>query len=881
MNAKPTNAVTLDESKKTFVKNAVDSGFRNNPILINEIDRKLSMMSQSVANMSDPATYTAGPHGTVTMSREYGLSDTAGVTPLGGTVDFTEVRNSPGSYIFQCFTEVANVVDAWAPNGRNRLEVYRAVLDTVKKAVEDKNKIFNEKNVRVQATLSSTLTNARTLRQSIELQSSSLEAHIASAGLAPFNPALTAAKNELLEILDLNRDKLTGNAPVFGGFSVTTNADLATLKTELNNRFTLYRSLLSTAGYPADNGGTPAISTGLIELVNSNASGLNDSVNSFNDSLTDDLTDLSGSPYTGNINDQFARFNAQRRILDEYNNSLNAPVEEQLLSDEDRHAQIHIEPAAGGMGIAGQPFAFRNPILSPVPGTPTTPGPEMSLEEYENYYTWANKNQDKLTPDQKQALDVNASYFVRDRFETKMTNIHAHLTTLAGGATATAPMIINRAEQAIEDLIANTIPGATFAGPTETGLVLSALAFHYKLDTKNTPADLRTAVVEKLKAETIARYNLPSDTEQVEILAENKKNYAKIEASQSIWKSITRQKRRARNNYIGSQHTTLYNELKKYTKEDLRKPEVQTKIKADMIKGIMSARLKMVAEIQEAEKHTFATKLKANIAKVPGLSLAINAGLLGGAVALGAILNPAFFAPAVTATTSTAQTVWTGLNSLIAAQGGLGTAALKATGIGLSGALGYRLMNSLGKGLQNSSPWSSARSRAEDNILGSRDSMGNNFGGVGSINRTAATMSDVYDNRKVNTGMASSIRNAMEKGASFAEEDADKLTVIKDSEDQFKGRFNSLSYYWQREKQGMSAMIDKEIQTVLSSSSSNKSEDLISNTLNTFYGPNGTEERFLKSLEKSRSNSQVFKGFKFAMSATAAAGLGSMFAVTF
>jgi hypothetical protein len=883
MNALPNKLVSLDERKKKFITQAVNTEFRNNPILVNDIDRRLSMMAQSVANMADPATYTTGPHGTVTMSREYELTDTAAI-PGGANIDFTEVRDNPGSYIFQCFRQVANVVDSWAPNGRNRLEVYRAVLDSIEETVNSKITDYNTKETELSTAISSTLSSAKTLRNSLSTNTSNLEAYLAAATppLAPFSPALIAARDELLAILDLNKDKLTGVNPVVAGLVITNTTDIDLLNTQINTRFTNYRAQLSTSGYPANNGGTPPISTGLSEIIGADITTVTNSLTEYSDKIENNLTDHNGNPLIGaNIEEQMARFNAHRKILNDYVTSLNEPVEEQLLSEDERHAQVHIEAAAGGMGAAGQPWTIRNPILSPVPGTPTTPGPELSLDEYASYYNWANKNATKLTPEQKEAIDENSSYFVTSRFDTQMNSIHAHLRTLAGGVNATPPTILNNAEQAINDLINNAVPGVIFSGPNEVNLVLGALAYHYKLDTKNTTGEMRSAVIEKLKNETIARFNLPSDEEQKEILEENKKAYASVEASKSIWKSLT-QKNRTRRNYLGSQQTTLYNSLKKYSKEDLAKPATIVAIKAEMISGMMNNRLAAINEIAEAEKHTFTTKLKGVISRIPGASIGINLGLIGVSMAAGAMLNPALFAPGVNSTVNFAQSAWGGLKGFVALQGGIGTTLLKGVGIGAAGALGYRLWNGLGGTLQNSSPWSSARSRSQEKVLGSRDTMGNTHGGVGNINRTAATMANVYDNRAVQTALASQIRLGLEKKAEFATVDAAKLSLVKDDNDEkFKGKFNASSYLWEREKQGMSAMIDKEVQNVLSSTAGNKSETLISNCLSTFYGPNGTEERFLKAIERSRSNSQYLSGFKFATSAVAGAGLGSMFAVTF
>src|SRR5690606_17166665 len=120
----------------------------------------------------------------------------------------------------------------------------------------------------------------------------------------------------------------------------------------------------------------------------------------------------------------FTRLSNYKSILDEYVTNLNDPTIENQLLPEERFPNVHTNQT---VGLLGQPYQILNPVLSPVPGSPTTPGAEMSLADYTEYYRWVNKNRSTLNPDQEEAVNANSSYFASDRFENHMDEIHTHL----------------------------------------------------------------------------------------------------------------------------------------------------------------------------------------------------------------------------------------------------------------------------------------------------------------------------------------------------------------------------------------------------------------------------------------------------------------------
>jgi hypothetical protein len=200
----------------------------------------------------------------------------------------------------------------------------------------------------------------------------------------------------------------------------------------------------------------------------------------------------------------------------------------------------------------------------------------------------------------------------------------------------------------------------------------------------------------------------------------------------------------------------------------------------------------------------------------------------------------------------------------------------KALGTGLSIGSGY-LLAEQAYNFATQGPFSAGRMRSKRDILGSTDAVGTNVGGLGTVDSRTGT----YDQAPVQSALAQQIALAEKQGATFAKAQADNLKLI--STDKNTEKFATSDHLWQREKQGLSAIVSFELQRAMNDpaiDNSSKANAAITAALSRIYGAGGVEQTFLSSLESQRGTSSVHSTAKKVVGATVGVGLGALFAVT-
>ena len=867
---------TLDAAKSQLLERRLDLEFSRNPRLLEEIDRRLSVVSQQVA--FDAGTHPAAPTyalGSPDVARPYSLAGTA-TLGTAATVDGNESRTRNGSFLFESFTQVRQLVEAWAAGSEGaRHEVYRSAMAKVQEVIEKKRKTYETKqtNINTQIDTSFNALNA----EATEINRLAALLRPVAGGTFP-----TIEFDAYLDVINLSKDQLAGRAPITvitPPLTINTTADLAALNTEINNRFNTFLAAVSVAGYPAAD-------PNLANIKSRRIAGLNNALTALANTYDTNLTDHNGRNLAGNIAIRIDEINSRNSLLQECYDNIEHPVNEEVLNEDERFKNVIIDRTASVAPTL--PVTLYMPRLGGAPNTPFIRGNAFTPDDYFSYFKWARKNYSSLTPEQKEVLENCEQSVMGPRLETQLRFILDEMRRVAGGRNATPADVIARAGEVVTSFLESRIPGIPavndmgVAGSPENNVYISLIANHYKLDIKNTDSDLRNAVSTKLEEEFVTKFNLPTEAEQKQILEDNRKAYASTEGSRNVFNTVTRllSRRRARANYLASTSTNIYNEMRsKYSSEDLSKPDVRSKFTAEMVQKIMQARLDVINDVMSAEQNSLLTRLSEKIKEIPGATHAINAGLLAASVAAGAYLNPGFFTPALDAVKSGAAWAWEGSKALLAANGGWGKTLIKGAGILSAGALGYRVINGTANVLTDHSPWSRARQRQKESIMGTTNIMGDNTGGLGSIDRAETRLDRVYKGKAVQKALASQLALAAKYQAGIAKNDSDKLNLINSPI--FKKKFETSDHLWEREKQGLSAVINRQITTELSGPADGRTNRVILESLRFLYGADGTERTFLEAVERSRTNRQLSVGTKFIGSAAAGAGLGNLFAVTF
>jgi hypothetical protein len=157
-------------------------------------------------------------------------------------------------------------------------------------------------------------------------------------------------------------------------------------------------------------------------------------------------------------------------------------------------------------------------------------------------------------------------------------------------------------------------------------------------------------------------------------------------------------------------------------------------------------------------------------------------------------------------------------------------------------------------------------------ILGSSSGTGVSSGGLGDVNSRAGT----YTGAQVQKALAEQIAFAENQGASFAKTHKSKdIGLITGGPAGFAAKFKTADYLWEREQQGLQAIIKHNLNNVLRDRTIPNNQKLsvaTSRALNNIYQPGGIEDNFLREFINARRQSGAAKWTK-RLAAGAAAGL--------
>ena len=851
----------LSSERLDAADNAIEQDFLRNPDFLAGIDSRLTSAAHRTAtNIVPSVAYNP----TIRTNKE------APTTPI-------VLTGEPNNDLFRSFQSLNALIDQWlngVPDNERevmRQRYYNQLSKRIKAKIEDKAKKYEVPKKAIEDGADTFFKSLTDLTAKIDTNLSPLTTSATSLGATPLTPAdiagYTAVTTYIRSITD--RDALIRNyntrsgtiviaalPPYFAARNLNSLSDFVAMKNEiitvLNNAETEAKRVLGTLVSPADDAKITAF-TALAGLKTDIEKGVTD----YSNVLRTHFVDPAGRP-----NITYAQILSRGALLREMHDQLVPPGIEEIMSREERFTNVLFEETPPG----SNEYSFFHPRKSPSIDNPYTQGLEFSAGDYSNFYNWAIKNQSKLSPEILEAIEANTENLVNVELSPAVNSFLTTVNAAMAAGLNDPDQIRNNASTLVDAYFASTtaIGGlAPFStSPDQANARYALIAMHYKLDPAQlTQKKLQSAVRDRVLEDLMSRINLPTYEQQTEVAADNLEAYGEKQNSAN------------RTNYLASTRAKVQTEiLKDYKDKDIvSSQENRANFTKDVVNKILQERLNAINKVTAPNKSKWYTNLSQKMGVDP-TKVKWGLGLGAGALAAFTYLNPAILTPVKTF----ALGQFKSLSAWWAAKTGIASGLVKVAGTGLGAASGF-LLGEQSYNFMQQGPFSDGKLRSKRDVLGSTDAAGNNTGGLGTLNsRTGA-----YNQAPVQSALAQQIAQAEKQGATFAQTQADNLKMI--TTDKNTAKFETADHLWQREKQGLSAIVNFELQQVMndpSISNSSKANTAITNALSRIYGPGGVEQTFLAQLESQRSGSSVHSVAKKVLGATVGVGLGSLFYVT-
>jgi hypothetical protein len=632
------------------------------------------------------------------------------------------------------------------------------------------------------------------------------------------------------------------------------------LTTIINDLLTSIDTHITTL-FPA--GTTPTEVTAARDLIANLNTTLLSQIDSYSDSVRTNLV----NPNTGNSDISFETLSAGADILREAHNTITTPGIDHLISREVRFTNFYFNQTN-----PTSPYLFFHPVRSNISDNPYRRGDRFTVNDYDEFYTWYNREKPTLTPERVEAIEENADLqrelFIDPLRESFINHFNAAIATGGVDLSQVKDQVKHSLIQYVSQNLPLGIAGAPapplHGGPipnfnqnihgTNKNLSLNLNAIALGIDVSSlTSKKIEQSLISEMEQDILLGLNLPDNEDLAEL------NEANLEAFGENQTDVHR------TNLISSSRAKIQIELEEEFKDkNLRDPKVMKEFTKSASAKVLQSRLKAINEVVRPKQNNWYNNIPAKLGldtKELGLGLGL---ITGGSLLYGASGIASFFSQ-----TAKSSFAWMQLQGLPALSPifKVGSKFLGAAAVGAGTFLGARqLANVVGSAM--GSRGSGVLQKSD--VLGTTSNTGINTGGMGVVD----TRNGTYDGATVQRALAEQIAFAESHGATITSIHKNKnIGLISGGKGNFEARYKTADHLWEREQMGLQAIIKYNTNQALLDRSIPKEEKLsvaIARSLNNIYQPNGIEDNFLREFAAERQTSTFGKWGKNIASGVAA-----------
>lgn len=835
MNSTPTNNIELTEELRLEAVARLEQEFTSNPNFVERLDAILSNIS----------------HGRV---------------PRIALLPTPHTENDL-NHAFQSLNDLVDEqLNQYSDNEREQIRqrFYNALSATIKAKLVEKRDLYHRH-------LNAVNTGADTLFSQIQTTVNDLNPLVST--LSASSVPTTDLTSLITQLSNCNRDGITNR---LRDPAIPATPPDFILEQDIQNFKVILANYIRDTLHQIDTSIAMHGSTAELDAARTTLTNLNGTLLSAFDTYQAVVRTNLVNPNTGNPDMSYNQLSNGSSILEEAHNTLTTPGIDHIISREVRFTNFHFEQASPTL-----PYVFSHPVRSHIPDDPYRRGQVFSVDDYAEFYSYFNRQKPQLTPERQEAVEENAKLYQQRHLDRIREASHNHFNANITAGTITASEVRTQLRHSLLRFISEDRPfNINTVAPTPTvpnfennihgpnkliSLNLAAIALGVDAS-QLTPKKLEKKLIEELENDIYLSLNLPDDDDLAEINQSNREAFGEQSSRTFVNQA---QNETLRGNLIDSTRSHVKVEIEKeFADKNLKDPKVQKEFVNAMSGKVLQSRLDTINEVLRPKQnqwyHNIPAKLGLNMNEV-----GLGAGLIaGGGLLYGASSVATFFSESLKSSLA-----W------IQLQGGAaikpfftsGTKLIGSAAVTVGSYLGFKQIGNMierGFGSRGSGVMQ------KTDILGSQSGTGLSNGGLGEVD----TRSGVYRGAEVQRALAEQIAFAENQGATFAKTHKSKdIGLISGGPAGFAAKFKTADHLWEREQQGLQAVIKHNLNNVLRDRTIPENQKLsiaTARALNNIYQPNGIEDNFLREFVNARRQSGAAKWTKRIASTAAAAAVG-------